>query len=205
MRFVPSTLTHERVAVFIDYRNTLHGLRREGRQIDLVALRDYLAEGRHLVEAFLYVTTHPQAEHQEADRATLRTLQQHGFLVRSRPGQLLSNGHLRGNLNLELALDVQEFAARTRPDIVVLVTGNGDLGPLVQRLRFQGIRVEVAAAPGSVSQALRAAANDFVDLTRLGQEVDHLTLPVDEPGCTEPLPPPELVLEEDDPAWNAAP
>jgi len=204
MRFVPSTLTNERVVVFIDYHNTLHGLRRDGRQIDLVALRDYLAEGRHLVEAFLYVATHPQAEQQEADQAMLRALQQHGFLVRSRPGQFLPNGRLHGNSNLELALDVQEFATRTRPDIVVLVTGDGDLTPLVQRLRFQGIRVEVAAAPGSASQSLRAAANDFIDLARLGQEVDHLPLPVAAPAGVEPLPPPELAPEEDDPAWDAA-
>ncbi len=177
MRTVPDTLTHERVAIFADYRNTLNALRRVGRQIDLVALREYLAEGRHLIEAFLYIGVHPQPDQAPADQATLHRLRQHGFLIRSKPAQLLPNGQLKCNFDLELALDVQEFVARTRPDIVVLVTGDGDFAPLAQRLRLQGIRVEVASAPGSVSQALEAMANGFVDLTQIGAEVDNLPIP----------------------------
>lgn len=177
MRTVPDTLTHERVAIFADYRNTLNALRRVGRQIDLVALRDYLAEGRHLIEAFLYIGVHPLPDQAPADQAALYRLRQHGFLIRSKPAQLLPNGQLKCNFDLELALDVQEFVARTRPDIVVLVTGDGDFTPLAQRLRLQGIRVEVASAPGSVSQALEAMANGFVDLTQIGAEVDNLPIP----------------------------
>ena len=177
MHTVPNTLTHERVAAFVDYHNILHALRRVGRQIDLPALRDYLAEGRHLVEAFLYIATHPEPEHQHTDRATLHRLRQHGFLVRTKVGQLLPNGRLKCDLDMEMALDVQAFVARTRPDIVVLVTGDGDFTPLAQRLRLQGVRVEVASTPGSVAASLRAMANGFVDLTRLGGVVDHLPVP----------------------------
>lgn len=187
MRTVPDTLTHERVAIFADYLNTLTALRRAGRQIDLAALRDYLAEGRRLIEAFLYVGTHPLPQHAQAEQAALHRLRQHGFLVRTRPAQLLPDGQLHCAFDLELALDVQEFVARTRPDIVVLVTGNGDLAPLVQRLRLQGIRVEVASLPGSIPAALLGMANGFVDLTQIGAEVDNLPIP--EPVAEEaPLP-----------------
>jgi uncharacterized LabA/DUF88 family protein len=197
MHTVPNTLTNERVAVFIDYHNTLHALRRVGRQIDLVALRDYLAEGRHMVEAFLYIATHPVPDRQEADQATLHRLREHGFLIRSRAGQLLPNGRLKCDFDLEMALDVQEFVARARPDIVVLVSGDGDFTPLAQRLRLQGVRVEVASAPGSVSAALRAMANGFVDLTRIGQAVDHLPIPEADPAAdVEPLPEPDLAVDE---------
>lgn len=197
MHTVPNTLTNERVAVFIDYHNTLHALRRMGRQIDLVALRDYLAEGRHVVEAFLYIATHPVPERQEADQVTLHRLRQRGFLVRSRVGQLLPTGRLKCDFDLEMALDIQEFVARTRPDIVVLVTGDGDFTSLAQRLRLQGIRVEVASVPGSISTALRAMANGFVDLTRLGQEVDNLPIPEAEPAFdVEHVPEPDLMPEE---------
>lgn len=177
MRTVPDTLTHERVAIFADYHNTLNALRRAGRQIDLVALRDYLAEGRHLIEAFLYIGAHPLPEPAQADQDTVHRLRQHGFLIRTKPAQLLLDGQLRCSFDLDLALDVQEFAARTRPDIVVLVTGDGDLTPLAQRLRLQGIRVEIASLPGSVPAALQAMANGFVDLTRIGAEVDNLPIP----------------------------
>lgn len=177
MHTVPNTLTHERVVAFVDYSNTLHALRRVGRQIDLPALRDYLAEGRHLVEVFLYIPTHPDPDQQQAGRDTLHRLRQHGFLIRTKVGQLLPNGRLKCDFDLEMALDVQAFVARARPDIVVLVTGDGDFTPLAQRLRFDGVRVEVASVPGSASAALRAMANGFVDLTRLGDVVDYLPIP----------------------------
>jgi uncharacterized LabA/DUF88 family protein len=197
MHTVPNTLTNERIAVFIDYHNTLHALRRVGRQIDLVALRDYLGEGRHMVEAFLYIATHPVPERQEADQATLHRLREHGFLIRSRAGQLLPNGRLKCDFDLEMALDVHEFVARARPDIVVLVSGDGDFTPLAQRLRLQGVRVEVASVPGSVSASLRAMANGFVDLTRIGQAVDHLPIPEADPAAAvEPLPEPDLVFDD---------
>ena len=147
MQFVPDTRNNERIALFVDYHNTLHALRRAGRQIDLAALKDYLADGRHLLEAFLYIASHPAPERQEADRASLQRLRESGFLVRTRTGQLLPDGRLKCDFDLEMALDVQDFAARTRPDIVVLVTGDGDFTPLAQRLRLQGIRVEVASTP----------------------------------------------------------
>jgi uncharacterized LabA/DUF88 family protein len=199
MHTVPDSLTHERAVIFVDYHNTLNALRREGRQIDLGDLRDYLAEGRHLVEAFLYVATHPLPEHYQADQATLHQLRQHGFLVRSRMGQLLPNGRLKCDFDLEMALDIQEFVARTRPDIVVLVSGDGDFVPLLQRLRLRGIRVEVASTPGSVSAELRAMANGFVDLTTLGQDVDNLPLPQAAPQQPAPDPDWEAALEADDP------
>ena len=200
MYIVPDTRTHERVTIFVDYHNTLHALRRVGRQIDLVALRDYLTEGRHLVEAFLYIASHPLPEQQEVDRANLHRLREHSFLVRTRVGQLLPDGHLKCDFDLEMALDVQEFAARTRPDIVVLVTGDGDFTPLAQRLRLQGIRVEVASTPGSVSAALRAMASGFVDLTQTGQEVENLPLPeVALDAEAAPAPQLEPTLAEDAP------
>jgi uncharacterized LabA/DUF88 family protein len=187
MQIVPNTLTHERVAAFVDYHDTQRALRQEGRQIDLVALRNYLAEGRHLVEAFLYIAVAPQAaprrqaaRQEAAHGATpqlLHRLRQHGFLVRTKVGQRLPNGRLKDNLDLELALDVQEFTARTQPDIVVLVTGKRDFTPLAQRLRLRGTRVEVVSTPGHVSPALRAMANGFVDLTRIGCRVANLGLP----------------------------
>ena len=176
MRLTPDTLTHERAAVFMDYPDTQHGLARAGRQIDALALRDYLAEGRHLVEAFAYLATSPVPRRDNgADLAD--RLHRHGFLVRSQPGQYTPDGRLSRDFTLDIALDIQEFVARVRPDIVILVTSSGALTPLVQRLRLQGVRVEVAAPPTTVAPALRAMANGFIDLTQIGQPVEHLPVP----------------------------
>jgi len=202
MHTVPDTLTHERAAVFVDYHNTRHALRRVGRQIDLVGLRDYLAEGRHTIETFIYIASHPLAERQAEDQALFRRLQQHGFLIRTKTGQQLPNGHLKCDFDLDMALDVQEFVNRTRLDIVVLVTGDGDFTPLAQRLRMRGIRVEVASVPGSTSQALQTMANGFVDLTQVGAAVDPLPLPEAAPVAEAPQPEAE---DEREAAWLAEP
>lgn len=176
MRLTPDTLTHERAAVFMDYPDTQQRLARAGRQVDALALREYLAEGRHLVEAFVYLATAP-APRRDGGADLADRLHRHGFLVRSQPGQYTPDGYLSRDFTLDMALDIQEFAARVRPDIVILVTGNGALTPLVQRLRLQGIRVEVAAPPSSVAPTLRAMANGFIDLTQVGQPVEHLPVP----------------------------
>jgi uncharacterized LabA/DUF88 family protein len=196
METIADPQSHQRVAIFVDYHNVLNALRRIGRQVDLIALREYLAEGRHLVEAFLYIATHPLPERQAADQATLQRLRQHGFLIRTRTGQFLPTGQLKCDFSTELALDVQEFVVQARPDIVVLVTGDGEFTPLAERLRSRGIRVEVASTPGSVSAALRAMANGFVDLTQLGQAVENLPIPGAEQVIpVEAVPEPQLELE----------
>lgn len=194
METVSDTLTNERAALFIDFHNTRNALRRSGLQIDLVSLRDYLAEGRHLVESFVYIATHPLPDQQQLDHEAQMRLQQHGFLIRTKQGQLLPNGRLKCDFDLEMALDVQEFVARTRPDIVILVTGDGDFTPLVERLRYRGTRVEVASVPGSVARSLQAMANGFVDLTQISEPVHNLQLPRPEPEIAQPEP--DLDLEE---------
>lgn len=188
MKIVSNTLTNERIALFIDYHNTRNTLRRSGLQIDLENLQNYLAEGRHLVESFVYMATHPLPDQQRLDQDMQLGLQQHGFLIRTKVGQLLPNGRLKCDFDLEMALDVQEFAVRVHPDIVVLVTGDGDFTPLAERLRYRGIRVEVASVPGSVAQALQVMANGFIDLTQIGEPVHNLQLPHPGPETTRPTP-----------------
>lgn len=188
METVADSLTNERVVLFIDFHNTRNTLQRNGLQIDLVSLRNYLAEGRHLVESFVYIATHPLPDQQQVDQEAQLRLRQHGFLIQTKPGRLLPNGRLKCDFDLEMALDVQEFVARTRPDIVVLVTGDGDFTPLVERLRFRGIRVEVASVPGSIARSLQVMANGFVDLTQISEPVQNLQLPRPEPELVQPEP-----------------
>ncbi|MBN2001750.1 MAG: NYN domain-containing protein [Anaerolineae bacterium] len=209
MQTVPDTLTHERAAIFADYAETRAALQRAGRQVDLVALRDYLGEGRHVIESFLYLTVTSHPEQADETQRTIQRLQQNGFLVRAQTDRLQPDGRASSDLNLSMALDVQEFAARVRPDIVVLVTGQAALTPLAQRLRLQGVRVEIVATPDSVAPALRAMANGFVDLTHIGATLDPLPMPEHEPQperevqpecAPQPVAPPAV---EDDLEWDA--
>lgn len=193
MQTVPDTLTHERAVIFADYAETRAALQRAGRQVDLLALRDYLGEGRHVIEAFLYLAAAPPADQPAEAQPALQRLQQHGFLVRSHPGQSPLDGGGEADRRLGMALDVQDFVARVRPDIVVLVTGQSAFTPPVQRLRLQGVRVEVAATPASIAPGLMALANGFVDLTHIGTPVDPLPLPPEAPVAPQPEAAPQPV------------
>jgi hypothetical protein len=49
----------EKAVIFIDYHNLEGSLRNEGYQVDLLNLRNYLSEGRKLIETFVYIGFNP--------------------------------------------------------------------------------------------------------------------------------------------------
>jgi len=183
----------ERVAIFIDYHNVENSLRRAGLRVDMTELVDYVLADRALLECFCYIGSHPQPEYWSESQARIRSLQLNGYLVTTKMGQVLPGGQLKCDFDVEIALDAAEYVRASRPDSVVLATGDGHFCPLARRLRRQGVRVEVASMAGSISNDLRASANGFIDLAQLAQEVEHLPLP-------------ELTPEDPaDPSGHAAP
>jgi len=51
--------------------------------------------------------------------------------------------------------------------VVVLVTGDADFAHLALQLRRRGIRVEVASVAQNLGSALKASANEIIDLAPL--------------------------------------
>lgn len=150
------------VAVFIDYHNITIGLRNQNMEIDLIDLNNYLAEGRKLIGTFIYFGINPNDP--ESNRDLIERLNKAGFLIRQKIAKVLPNGSLKCNCDVEMVLDILEFVEKTKPNIVVLVTGDGDFIPLVQKLRMQGIRVEIASFDGVLSKELKNTASGFIDL-----------------------------------------
>ena len=66
-----------------------------------------------------------------------------------------------------MAIDAVELSAEMRPDVVVLVTGDADFAHLALQLRRRGIRVEVASVAQNLGSALKASANEIIDLAAL--------------------------------------
>jgi uncharacterized LabA/DUF88 family protein len=155
-----------KVLVFIDLSNVSGQLRPLGRKEDLLSLRSLVAnedEGRYLVDCFVYARlphTNGDAVHRWHD-----WLRAQGFQVVSKRAKKLPNGAYKCNLDGELMLDALDLGTEIRPDVVVLVTGDGDMAPLALRLRRKGIRVEVASLGESLAAELRLASQGFIDLT----------------------------------------
>ena len=169
MRISTVATTLETLAVFIDYHNLEGSMRVEGYQTDILSLLDYLSEGRKLLETFVYIGFSPN--NPQADENTHQILRMNGLLVKTKRAKVKPDGSLKCDLDIELALGVVDYVSQVRPDIVLLITGDGDFVPLVNWLRLRGIRVEVASTPNSLSQDLREAANGYIDLCEAIEEI----------------------------------
>jgi uncharacterized LabA/DUF88 family protein len=183
----------ERVAVFIEWPNIEMAFRALGCSVDPAALRAYLTEGRWETETFIYLGVDPRQP--QTREPLIRSLRSEGFLVRTKRARVNGDGSLKCDFDVALALDAWDFAREVHPSVIVIASGDRDYVPLVERLRLQGIRVEIAATPDAMSHELLEAANDFVDLTQMEEEP---------PLTSEELEPEGLAQEASEPeAENA--
>jgi uncharacterized LabA/DUF88 family protein len=166
--------TEEKLAIFVDFHNLTGGLRNEGFQIDLLSLRDYLAEGRKLLETFLFMGISPNNPQEDHDFH--RALRAKGFMVCTKEAKQKPDGSLKCDLDIELTINVVEYILNVRPDIVILISGDGDFVPLVHWLRMRGIRVEVGGIKSSMAKDLRESANDYIDLQSAIEEIQEADL-----------------------------
>jgi uncharacterized LabA/DUF88 family protein len=80
---------------------------------------------------------------------------------------------VKGNMNIELAVDVMEIAEHL--DHIVLFSGDGDLRSLVETVQRRGVRVTVVSTissrPSMIADELRRQADVFSDLIELQSKV----------------------------------
>jgi len=151
----------ERVALFLDHANLQGAFRDLGVEVDYAGLRDYLSDGRFLVDAFIYVPVRP--DDPQLARPFTESLQSKGFFVRAKTGKPAGESW-KCNVDIEMAIDVLRYVHEARVDIVVIGSGDGDLVPLVKEVRWRGVRCEVASTPRVVARELSLSASGFVDL-----------------------------------------
>ena len=146
------------------------------RKMDWFKLREYLTnsnniEARKMVEMVLYVGLPPATPEwgrkREAKARFVHWARTNGFLVQEKNGHPVADNQYKANVDVMMAIDAVDLALHIKPDIVVLVTGDGDFAHLALTMRRQGIRVEVASVPQTLNGELRAAANSIIDLTDL--------------------------------------
>jgi uncharacterized LabA/DUF88 family protein len=89
-------------------------------------------------------------------------------LVEPRHGE--QRHYVRANLDVEIAIDLLCVAPRT--DEVWLLSGSKDLERLLEVLRAQGLRTTVITTDGMVARELRNAADRFVEMAGLRQELE---------------------------------
>ena len=165
-----------RILVFVDEANVTRAASKNFRRnFDWIKFRNYLANevgtDRELVEMVIYVGLPPAItewmEKREAKRHYIHWLRSQGFLVYEKSGQPRANGWYKANVDVMMAIDAMELSLRIKPDIVTLVTGDADFAHLASTIRREGIKVEVASVPQTLSSELRTSASSIIDLSDL--------------------------------------
>ncbi len=149
-----------RVGVFIDVQNVYYAARQLKGKLDFDALLHAVVRDRRLIQARAYVV-----ESQEIDQSGfIAMLQQRNIEVRRKTLKIRSDGSMKGDWDMEMALEILDEVPRL--DVVVLVSGDGDFTSLVNRVKGMGPRVEVAAFPRNTAKSLLEAADEFQPLDR---------------------------------------
>jgi len=150
----------DRVGVFIDVQNMYYGARQLKGKLDFDALMQTAVRDRRLIQATAYVV-----ESKEIDQTGfIAILQKRAIEVRRKTVRVRADGSMKGDWDMELALDILDAAPGL--DVVVLVSGDGDFTSLVQRVKRMGPRVEVIGFPRTTAKSLLEAADQFQPLNR---------------------------------------
>ncbi|MDE0810698.1 MAG: NYN domain-containing protein, partial [Alphaproteobacteria bacterium] len=109
---------------------------------------------------------------------------------------------IKGNMDIELAIDMLEMADRL--DHIVLFSGDGDFRKLVEAVQRRGVRVTVVSTvrshPPMVADELRRQADVFLELQTLSEQIArvHGDRPPRPPQVNVPPRDAEGVVDDDD-------
>jgi uncharacterized LabA/DUF88 family protein len=144
---VPSQLSAQRIALFVDVQNIYYPAKSLGDKVNFHSLLKRF-QTRQLVRAIAYVVEAPDVDVSPFVIA-LRNI---GFEVRTKPMKVFDDGTRKGDIHLMLALDALSVASKV--DVVCLVTGDGEYVDLVHLLRAQGVKVEIMSFKSNTSAEL---------------------------------------------------
>ncbi len=150
----------KKIAVFVDVQNIYYTCRQVFQaNFDYNKFWAEATKGREVVGAYAYATDRGDAK-QEQFQNILRAI---GFEVKLKPMLKRMDGTTKADWDVGIALDVYEAASAC--DIVVLASGDGDFGVLLQRIRERfNTDTEVYGVRKLTSPSLSAEASKFVSI-----------------------------------------
>jgi uncharacterized LabA/DUF88 family protein len=168
-RNIRTVKADERIGLFID-GVTLHAaMRALSFDVDYKRLLDYFRTKGRLIRAFFYTAVADEMEYSSL-RPLLDWLDYNGYTMVTKPLKESTDDfgrrRVKGNMDVELALDVMEMAPHL--DHVVLFSGDGDFRRLVEAIQRKGIRVTVISTLRTpspmIADELRRQADNFLEL-----------------------------------------
>ena len=162
----------DKVALFIDGSNLYAAAKSLDFDIDYRKLLAWGASCGRLVRAFYYTAMIEDADYSPI-RPLVDWLDYNGYTMVTKPTKEFvdSQGRrkIKGNMDIELAIDVMEMADNV--DHIILFSGDGDFRRLIEAVQRKGVRVTVVStiqsSPPMVADELRRQADYFLDLDAL--------------------------------------
>ena len=172
MMFYPQ----EKIALFIDGANLYAAARALQFDIDYKRLLELFGSQGQLIRAFYYTALLEDQEYSPL-RPLVDWLDYNGYTMVTKPTKEFTDAmgrrKLKGNMDIELAIDVMEMAQSL--DHIVLFSGDGDFRRLVEAVQRKGVRVSVVStirsSPPMVADELRRQADVFVELQDLAPQI----------------------------------
>lgn len=174
MKFYPN----ERIALFIDGSNLYAAARALNFDIDYKRLLDHFSENSMLVRAFYYTALIEDQEYSPI-RPLVDWLDYNGYTMVTKPTKEFTDAFgrkkIKGNMDIELAIDVMEMAEHL--DHVIIFSGDGDFRRLVEAIQRRGLRVTVVSTvksnPPMIADELRRQCDRFIELMDIAPSISR--------------------------------
>lgn len=193
----------ERVAMFIDGANLYAAARSLGFDIDYRRLLEVFAQRGRLIRAFYYTALVEDQEYSPI-RPLVDWLDYNGYCMVTKPTKEYTDAFgrrkIKGNMDIELAIDVLEMADKV--DHIIIFSGDGDFRRLVEACQKKGVRVSVVSTmrsnPPMVADELRRQADNFIELAELASLIARAGGGQRQEPHAEPRDASPLIDEDDD-------
>lgn len=159
-----------RLGVFVDVPNVMYGVDQDAKPVHMGKLLDFLSEGRELVRATAYSPVSDDPREPIEQQKFVAPFVPYNYRITTKPLKRFADGSIKGNFDVEMALDMLLMADRL--DILSIVSGDADFSRAVEAVQTRGVRVEVVAFAGSASIEMRALADRYIQLDNM---VDKIT------------------------------
>jgi uncharacterized LabA/DUF88 family protein len=157
-----SARTSEKVSIFVDVQNIYYTCRQAYQaNFDYNKFWSEVTNNREVLSAFAYATDRGD-EKQIQFQNILRAI---GFSVKLKPMLQRLDGTAKADWDVGIALDVYEAAQSC--DTVILASGDGDFGILLQRIKQRfDTNAEVYGVPRLTSESLIREASKFIAIDK---------------------------------------
>jgi uncharacterized LabA/DUF88 family protein len=160
-RVLAREIEKQKVGIYIDAANLYHAAQIAKLHINFVQIYTWLKTKCKLKNAKFYTAYDPEDPKQ---LEFLNELEKTGYSIVKKPLKIFENTK-KGNMDIEIAVD--SILDQHTYDVLILVSGDGDFGYLVQALDRLGKKIIILGVGGFTSYELHQEADNYYFFNRI--------------------------------------